>query len=164
MRIIQRKYNTEKRKHGKGRQEQFAKTARMTTATLDVNFENHVDQTLAIQQLQNELDARDTELQDELDANNYEMNDAEDTRKLHLSSGTSPSLPYAMVVGVVQSVASGRGGGKGGPRCLTLMSSVGIRKLVKMILLDQQDKLDSKHVWLLWISLELHSTTSRYTL
>ena len=57
--------------------------ARMTTAAININFENQVNQNIAILQLQAELDARDTEM------TAAEMNDAEDTRKPHLTSGTS---------------------------------------------------------------------------
>ena len=55
----------------------------MTTAAININFENQVNQNIAILQLQAELDARDTEM------TAAEMNDAEDTRKPHLTSGTS---------------------------------------------------------------------------
>ena len=68
---IQQEYNIGKRKHGKDRLDLFVKTPLTTIATIDANFNDQVDQMLAIEALQDELDARDTE-----------MNDNEATRKL----------------------------------------------------------------------------------
>ena len=59
---IQQEFNTGKHEHGKGRKEQFAKTAQMTTATRDANFESQVNENIAIHHLHDELDARNTEM------------------------------------------------------------------------------------------------------
>ena len=66
-------------------------------AALNVNFENQVNLNLAIQQLQAELNARDTEM------TAADVNDAEDTRKPHVTTGTSPCLSYANVIDAVPS-------------------------------------------------------------
>ena len=61
---ITQDYNTGKRSRGKGCQEHFVKTARMTTAALDKNFDSQVVQACAIAALQAELDSRDEEMDD----------------------------------------------------------------------------------------------------
>ena len=71
----------------------------MKTAALDISFENQLNHNIVILLLQAELDARGTKMTD------ADMNDAEDTRKPHLTSDTSPSFSYAVVVGPVPSFA-----------------------------------------------------------
>ena len=61
---IRRNFNPEKRCHGKGRQELFAKTAQMTTAALVDNLDGQGNQACAIAALQDEVDCRDEEMDD----------------------------------------------------------------------------------------------------
>ena len=88
---IRRDFNAGKRSHGKGRQEQFAKTMRMTIAALDKNRNDQDDQACAI-----------ATLKDDIACQNEEMDDAERSkheaiRKPHVSTSTS-ALPHAMFV------------------------------------------------------------------
>ena len=103
---IRQDFDYGKCKRGKGRQEHFAKTARMTTAALDENLDSQVDQACAIAALQDELDSWDEEMDD------AERSEREAIRKPHKSTSTSgrASCPAPYWEGVVPSPLHGRCG------------------------------------------------------
>ena len=88
---IRRDFKAEKCKHGKDRQEHYAKTAQMTITTMNDNLHSQVNQARAIAALQDEIDCRDEEMDD------ADRSEREEIRKPRIPVSTS-ALSHAMSV------------------------------------------------------------------
>ena len=95
-----RDINAEKRSHGKGRRELFAKTAQMTTAALIDNLDGQGNQACAIEALQDEVECRDEEMGDsdasDVDALDEEMDDAKKSEREVICKPRLPTSTFAL--------------------------------------------------------------------